>query len=512
MKKIYCVLMAGMMLLLGGCSGQGGAKAPSPGTSLPGGAILTSDPLLLAATEQLQQGDGTGFAIDAFEVGLEPGQRVITDNELLSAIGEVLVHSSSQPYESQSVSSDGGGHMAIWGNKDPIVSLELFRLVEGRTEPSVNGTLLWLQLGDESASYLLPQEAFDQIEALVKDNIVDNTLSIKGDSRPLNPQPSLQDGYVVNYTETEGLLAALRKVYGEEENGLWLEVLNPETGDSLAALPVEGDAYRMEACQYEAYNLRILLSEGTILYYDIKDITAAGQPHVVTLPTSLATALAAQQESPLWLNLFDIDPATNTAATVSPEGILLKEGSKETLISNQQAVEAMPADFSAEIASTAVFGQVFLPGNGFLAGVVMLPGSQMGDTGLYVRNLKTGQEQWFFDLFYPMMSQLHFTADGAVVLRDTDVVLMNFTTGKRIDEARTDTLTQVFSADGIHLVYWEAGRTADGLEQAVAHIGVRANPLLYATGGLRVDGITDHYLICRSTNTATPMFIICRYR
>lgn len=120
----------------------------------------------------------------------------------------------------------------------------LYLLGEG-SEPAGPATLLFLQVGEESAHYLYGPEVFEAVAALVDARMVENTVVLEGAYLPLSPAQDAAippECYIQAWAEANGVLAAAYHWYPSADSNATagaVELFDATTGESLLVAEAE---------------------------------------------------------------------------------------------------------------------------------------------------------------------------------------------------------------------------------------------------------------------------------
>lgn len=416
MKRIICIILASILVILTACSVQSSdspaIESVSPAQSaqsIDGIGPLTDDIILLKMRDALLNSDI--FYTITYLGGSAPddGIWIRVDKELLQKIADALTHctpkekggwSDYQPDTTVTAEINIDSSKYVWSDGPYSVGVGL-----------LNGdTALVIQLGgndgpDKSitASYLFDSDAiFTSIKELVDNNKNDKDVEITGNYRSFELGAN---EHLVKFIQIDDQLIALTKYKDDSNTGASpakydLYLLNIDNLDIIyhTAMKIEGQYATIEKCNYMDYDFRINHNDGTYIYFNSKNPKNTLDCQLPYEQMELIKAGLDAQMSPVYLSYEANDTIGIYVATDGKNILLNRNGS----VINMSSHEIPTDEIEGYDASVAAIGyesvRLMNGGKTLVAGLEMPAGTNgQGENqmaGYLVYDISSGNKKW----------------------------------------------------------------------------------------------------------------------
>lgn len=512
MIKAMAVTLS-LMVVLSGCattnpnSSDAASKSPYSGEIIESMSSDSADnPILeelMAAVEAVE----LNYArIDVNGSLYGDPESVYVTKELLRDIGNAILSGNPKRLEPPARGATNAGQDIMvqfpFGDNQ-YACIQLF----SDTDEQPDKTLMWLQLGEEMSQYTLEPSVFDEVQKLVSAQTFSKELVLEGDYVRYAPLSVNMSGifhsglYLEDVLETGGKLLFLWR----EEDGFWLEAVNPETGEAEViweyASPKDShwESLKLEEADYGQFDYRITGSR-VVIY------RSSGNPAASKIFEAPIDAGDGSGRSS-----FDIHPGTGQIAYSKDDGVytglenhMVKIlDNKDTPQPSRGEMSPVPEEFSA------YYGEVHLLNGGRqLAALVIHPGSQSGRQSLVLVDIDTGHVTAFDNLFSAMVADVRYIGDKTIAAISLEQVTIIDAESKQTERRLFDVeaLTNDFNIYvALRQIKDETGIPRGSITAYKLEPPSQEQQMLRVTGeNAQLSKVTAHYaiLLCKDSKDA----------
>lgn len=518
-KILACASLFLAASLLYGCAklqpvsfSQSESEAPALSSSV---SAPAPDELLLKLQDALNQSDPVeNYQIEFTGHPEAEGQRVELASGVLAALAGILDAADAERASVKTYSGADDSQSILIQGGQPYLSIQLYRLSTASTDPARDATMLWLQVGEEDSQYFYGPETYEKVYGLLSSHFVKDAPVLSGDyvllEEPSAPGTFLDTVFVEDWLEEDDAMAALYGWYGDEGGkSAAIEFYSTKDGGSLQYKEYADGALFMEATDYGEADVRVVLANGAIEYWDAENPTKPLE--TATLPSAVKALYDAPlpQDRPVFRS-FDGGPDKDDLWAVTDEaGIHYTPARGEALLTipNEDILPALPREMMSDDPEVPApqFADVRIMNDGeTLVATVMLPMSQMGSAGLVAVHIPTGASEWYFGMFRPMIGFLDYVDDETLVVSSEDLIYKisfdEYSTGQMTETPAPKDIALAASHDYERYIFRGEVTADDGSKSAILHMGDPEAPLLTSTDSysyedLLLAGVTEDYAI-----------------